>query len=266
MENINNNYSEFYNITKKTKITLWKRLRTYFVDFAFFLILYFALFYGAGVFGIEAMASDAIEGMNERIVYVCEQYDYPYKAGSNFGIYEIDEEVYIDKLQAADPSLTEAEGYDIYFEAQSTQLADLSNDANYILNYSKFHTSYLFVDAVCMLLPNIIFVCIIPIYDKENRTLGMKIFKQSLVNTKDERAAYKYKHIMRFVILFTECFVTKVVFNYWAFLALPLMELVIIISTPKKLSIFDAISFTRVIETDTVDRTEEGTDIYTPSN
>jgi len=266
MENINNNYSEFYNITKKTKITMWKRLRTYFVDFGFFLILYFALFYGAGVYGIEAMASEAIEGMNERIAYVCDQYDYPYKAGSNFGIYEIDEEVYIDRLQAADPSLTEAEGYDIYFDAQTIQLDDLATDADYITSYSQFHTSYLFIDAICILLPNIILVCIIPIYDKENRTLGMKIFKQSLVNTKDERLAYKYKHIVRFAILFTECFVTKVVFNYWAFLALPLMELVIIISTHNKLSIFDATSFTKMIETDTVDRTEEGTDIYTPSN
>ncbi len=44
-----------------------------------------------------------------------------------------------------------------------------------------------------------------------------------------------------------------------------MMELVIIISTPKRQTIYDALSFTRVIDTDSVDHSERTDEYYIPS-
>jgi len=265
MSNASQDLHLFYGISKIQKITLGKRVLIYFLDFLFFLILYFSIFYTAGTKIVTSISQEAVAGLNERFALVCDDLGYPCGAGSDFGIYELKEEEFISNLKESNPELTEQECYDIFFEADDEVLADLSEDSLYVQYYSDFHRNYLFVDATCMLIPSMILTFFIPLYDKENRTLGMMIFKTTLADAKDSRLSHKYKHIPRFAILFIELVVTKVVFNYYSFITLPLMELVIMISTPKRQTVYDALSFTRVINTESVDRSEKAEEYYIPS-
>jgi hypothetical protein len=265
MSNTSQDLHLFYGISKIKKITLGKRILIYFLNFAFFLIIYFSIFYTAGTSIVTSISQEAITGLNERFAVVCDELDYPCGAGSDFGIYELKEEQFISNLQETNPELSEQECYDLFFAAEDEVLTELADDSLYVQYYSEFHRNYLFVDAACMLVPSLVLTFFIPLYDKENRTLGMKIFKTSLTDAKDSRLSAKYKHIPRFVILFIELFVTKIVFNYYSFIMLPLMELVIMISTPKRQTIYDALSFTRVINTDSVDRSDRAEEYYIPS-
>jgi len=265
MNNTTQDLKLFYGISKVKKISLGKRVLIYFLDFAFFLIIYFSLFYTVGTRIITSISSDAVSGLNERFALVCDDLGYPCGAGSDFGIFELKEEEYISNLKETTPGLTEQEYYDYYFDAEDEVLTLLSEDETYVQYYSQFHRNYLFVDAACMLLPSMILTFFIPLYNKENRTLGMMIFKTTLADSKDSRLSPKIKHIPRFVVQFIELFVTKVVFNYYSFITLPLMELVVIISTSKRQSIFDALSFTRVINTESVDRSDKQEEYYIPS-
>ena len=265
MSNTSQDLHLFYGISKIKKITLRKRFLIYFLDFIFFLIIYFSIFYTAGTRIVTSISQEAVTGLNERFSLVCEELDYPCGAGSDFGIYELKEKQFISNLKESNPELTEQECYDLFFEAENKVFTELSEDPLYVQYYSDFHRNYLFVDATCMLVPSLILTFFIPLYDKENRTLGMKIFKTTLADSKDSRLSPKYKHVPRFAIVFIELFITKIVFNYYSFITLPLMELVIIISTPKRQTIYDALSFTRVIDTDSVDHSERTDEYYIPS-
>lgn len=256
MNNTEQDLNLFYGISKIKKITLGKRVLIYFLDFIFFLIIYFSIFYTAGTKIITTINQDSIAGINERFALICDDLGYPCGAGSDFGIFELKEDEYIEDLKETNPDLTEEEYYNYFFDAEEEVLDYLSEDSYYIEYYSEFHINYLIVDASCMLLPSLILTFFIPLYNKENRTLGMMIFKTSLADSKDSRLSMNFKHIPRFVVQFIELFVTKVVFNYYSFITLPLMELVIIISTPKRQTVSDALSFTRVISTESVDRSE----------
>lgn len=265
MNNSSQDVQLFYGISKVKKITLGKRVLIYFVDFFFFLILYFAIFYSAGVRIISAVSQEAISGLNSQIALACQDFDYPYGPGSDFGIFELKEDEFIDDLQTAHPELSEQDCYDLFFEADNKLNSSLSTNTQYIKFYSEFHRNYLLTDAACMLVPNLILIFLIPLYNRENRTLGMMIFKTTLTDSKDCRQTSKYKHIPRFVIFFLELFITKVVFNYYSFITLPLMELVVMISTPKRQTIYDALSFTRVVNSESVDRSPRQEEYHIPT-
>ena len=249
MSDTNEDLQLLYGLTDIKKITKGKRILSALIDFLIIVITYGMLFYTIGTISIKACSSNNIANINNEVVRICESYNYPYKEGYEYGIYTFDTDAYYDVQKQKNPSLSEDELAQKSSEAFNNLTEGLNNSDVYNTNYNEFYRNYFLIYTATIAIVNIAFELIIPMFDKKQRTIGMMIIKQALVNIKNNEICSNVKVMIRFFILFVaECVLFRLLLTKFLFLILPLLALIFILATKQCFTLHEVASGTKVID------------------
>jgi hypothetical protein len=257
MPNSDEDLARLYNAKAKAKkIGLGRRIAAFFIDFGLLIGVYCLIFFLAATPIIKNVSAMAIGDINATYALHCEGHGYPYYTNeANFGFYEMDDGKYVADLRSNDPSLTEEEAYDEYFDAYNGLVSEVKADAAYVTAYSEFQKWYLFFDMLSYLIPAMAFELAVPLLNKDRKTVSGFLLGASRVNTSDDRPVKGYKILIRFGVIFlVELFGFKVLLNYWSLLVIPLANLIMILAIPSRITLSGLCSASRLVETRLVNR------------
>lgn len=249
MADSNEDLQLLYGLTDVKKITKGKRILSSLIDFLILVITYGVLFYTVGTISIKACSKNNIDAINSEVIRICDNYNYPYKEGYEYGIYTLDTEKYFATQKEMNPSLSDDELAQKSTTAFNNLTEGLNNSDVYNENYNKFYRNYFLIYTSSMAIVNIVFELIIPMVDKKRRTIGMMITKQSLTNIKNNEICSNVKVMIRFFVLFVaECVLLRLLLTKFLFLILPLLELIFILATKQCFTLHEIVSGTKVID------------------
>lgn len=248
MADANEDLALLYGQKEREKITKKRRFLSALIDFLLMVGLYLALFYTLGSFCIEKIASAPIERINQEVIRICEENNFPYMQGNQYKLYTLDTAAYIEQVKKEDSSLSQDDAVEKCQKAMSTLSEGLQKSATYTKDYSEFQKDYLFIYTLTIAVVLVPLELMIPIFDKKRRTIGMMITKQALVNAKDNLPASNVKVMIRFFLLFIiENFVFKLIMANYLYPLLALLGTIFVLATRECYTFHDVVSRTKVI-------------------
>jgi uncharacterized RDD family membrane protein YckC len=139
------------------------------------------------------------------------------------------------------------EAYSSYNEMDNKLLENLSKNNEYVDSYNKFYVTYNLVSILSMFVSLFIFHLLIPLFNKKHNTLGMKLFKTTLVTSKDSIIISNKQVLLRFFTLFiTEYTLVYLLVNWMGLIFIVLASIFSISITKRKSSLHDLILKTEV--------------------
>ena len=247
--------------TPLKKIRVGRRILTELVDFSLVVGVYCLLFYLVGNFVIPSIAQNSITNINEIFQEKSESRGYgelTKPSSSNYGFVDLDEVLFTTYYQDKNPGASDEECFQKYIETRESIYKAVIEDDNYTSNMAGFNLTYISTYAVSLFIPILIFQLVIPLFNKNGRTIGMIITKTSMVNLMNNERPPKYKLLIRFFVIFLiEFLLVKYVFSDFIFLILPLIYLATLFPTKSRLVSHDFLSATKIIESKYVGLIEE---------
>ena len=221
------------------KISIWKRIFIFLIDFITALILCIALLYSIGNPIVSSIAKNDINKMNVAIEGVCEKYSYPTEYDSIYGLLQLNQEEIIDnKIKE---NMTHEQAFESYMEIYNKLYEELNANEMYASAYKNFYIKYTFTEIGCAFSSLLIFQLIIPLANKKKQSLGMMMFQASCVD-KDNIALSNIKITLRFFMIFLVEFLTVyLILSILGEIFLVLISLVMISLTKNRSTVHDLI-------------------------
>ena len=229
----------------KTNVSIYKRLMIFILDTLTTFIFYIFLFLSIGNLCIKAIEKDNINTLNNIYITECNYLDLPYEKDNQYGLIQIDFNTYMDNK--VNEGYSSEEAYSSYNEMDNKLLENLSKNNEYVDSYNKFYVTYNLVSILSMFVSLFIFHLLIPLFNKKHNTLGMKLFKTTLVTSKDSIIISNKQVLLRFFTLFiTEYTLVYLLVNWMGLIFIVLASIFSISITKRKSSLHDLILKTEV--------------------
>lgn len=233
---------------KKDKYFVFKRCISFIIDVLMLAAIYLSLLFSLGHLSIREIAKDNIVKINEIYATTAEAHGMSTTLDPFLGVAELDRKAYI-KYEVEENGLDVEKAMDKFYEIEKKVNDDLNKNAEYRKYYNKFYITDKIVEICCMLVPLLVFQLIIPLCLRKRQTLGMMIFKLSIVKKKDNVYISQYQVLLRFFIIFiTEYLLVSILLGITGILIVLFLSIVIMLITPNKLSLHDAMMLVRVVK------------------
>jgi len=226
-------------ITKK-KLSTWKRIFIFFLDSLMIAGLFIILFYLIGDIVIRSVAKSDIEGINNIYEQECLSQDVPFHEGL-YGVYELDKDAYVEILYN-DPENTKT--FDEIMEIYNNKYYEIDTNIQSYTGYSDYYqgftATYYIVLLSSLFISSFVFLLLIPLTNRKNKTITMFITHTSLVNDKTNVIANNYQVLGRFFCIYAiEIALGYAVVGIIGLLFVILINIFIISISKKKKSIHD---------------------------
>ena len=226
-------------------ISSWKRIGIFIIDSLVSFIVYVLLLFTVGNLIIKNVAKEDINLANQEYLTICQNNNLPVVKDSQYGLYQIDFDLLMDEYVQS--GLTAEKAYEKYIETDNTIQSLLKENEAYVNSYSSFYFTYLFSSIITMLVSLFVFQFIIPLLNKKHQTIGMKIFKGSIVNKKDGTVISSIQVLLRFGLIFiTEYLLVYMLLDWFGLIFLILVTLFLISMSKSKFTIHDLILKTKI--------------------
>lgn len=161
----------------KKKVSTWKRLGIFFMDTILVAALFVCLFFSLGYMTITNVAKPNVQTINGFYAEECSLRSVPYKE-STFGLYEVDKEAYIYQVLPTVPTYEAAmeKCNNIYYEIDRA----IQSHPGYSDAYVSFSATYYVTLLVSAFIPSFALLFLVPVLNKNRKTIGMFITKTSL--------------------------------------------------------------------------------------
>lgn len=241
----------------KANVSILKRLGSYFIDAILFLGLYFALFFLAGKPLITHMSQDSISLINRAYDSAVEELNSESYQGyemikhdGNYGINNLNYDKYKEYQLSIDNTKTEDDIQEMYMDSLSAIETKAKTYPIYMEGYKGFRTNYYLISFLALLVPSLILNLIIPLFNRSLATVGMLIFHQKLVESRDEDKSNKFKLVLRFAMEPVIDLILILILGWLFFLIPVLFSVILILSTKTRRSLLDGLTFTKVMPSD----------------
>lgn len=244
---------------KDVKVKIYKRFLSFLIDFILCFGVYFLLYFFATKLIISNVSVSAVTNINDgyekACVYLNEEQGNNYyqmiDSKNNFGIKNFDRDNFIYYLDQTTPNLTESEKDEKYSKAIETLETKAKEYDSYKEGYKEFNRNYYLGVFVTLFIPNIVFYFLIPLFNKNERTIGMFIFKLNRVNIKNDDIANKYKVLLNFFVEYIVDGLLMIILLGELGIFIPfVLSIILLLATKSRLTIGDALSISKVIEED----------------
>lgn len=227
------------------KFSVWKRFLIFLIDGITTVGVTLALFLTVCNYSISALAKTQINNINVIMQEVCTEKSVPYKEG-RYGLYRVDTDKYIQLLEESGMAGDKAveEGYNMVEKIDDLVVAN----KNYKDNYHKFRQIYLVNFIACLSISTIVFQLVIPLTNKNRRTLGMMTCRASLVDAENIIVDNKMAFFRFGVILLLELVAVYLIIGWLGIIFEALISIFIISITNRRLTIHDALLRTKIID------------------
>lgn len=240
-----------------SKVSILKRLGSYFIDALLFLGLYFGLFFLAGKPLITTMSQDSIALINRAYDSAVEELNAESYQGyemiehkGNYGINDLNYDKYKEYQLSIDNTKTEDDIQEMYMDSLSAIETKAKTYPIYMEGYKGFRTNYYLISFLALLIPSLIFNLIIPIFNHSLASIGMLILRQGLVDSRGDEKPNKFKLVLRFVTQPVIDLILILILGQLFFLIPVLFSVILILSTKTRRSLLDGLTFTKVIPSD----------------
>lgn len=214
------------------KFSKGKRFTIFLLDTLMSFVIFIVLFFSVGNISIKSICNNDINAMNEVYENICINNNLPYAKENQFGLYQIDFEMYMDKV--INEGKTDEEAYEMYLEKDNYMQIEISKSDNYVKAYSNFYSTYTIVSILCMFIPLFIFHLLIPLTNKKHQTITMLMFKCALVDSKNSVLASNKQILLRFTIIFITEFICVYLILDWLGLIFVVLATLFSISVTKR--------------------------------
>lgn len=230
---------------KKKIVSSWKRIFIFLIDALSSFMLFLLLILTIGNYSITEIESNNIKQMNNIYQEICKKENLPINNDNRFKVYEFDFGTYMDEL--INQGYSSEKAYEIYLEKDNLINEKLSENKEYVQCYNSFYITNKIVDISSMFISLFILQFLIPLLSKKHNTLSMKLFKTTIVNSKDSVIVSKYQILLRFFLIFISEFICVFLLVDWMGLIFVVLASIFSISiTKKKSSLHDLIMKTNV--------------------
>lgn len=248
---------------QQTKTSLLKRLVVYYIDFVIIFLTYFLLFFFACKPIITNTSKTYVDKINECYIEACNNLNQGEYQGylmvdttNNYGIQDLSKDEYSKTQKELNINITEEELEEKYTEAISKVEEKVSTMPVFLTNYNNFQRNYYLIVLLDLILVCFIYVLLIPLLNKDNKTIAMFIFKLAYVNIKDENHIMKYKILLRFLLEVLIDFVSIMILGEFFVLLPLLLSTILILATKNRLSIIDGITQSKIIDSNLINNKE----------
>ena len=230
---------------KIKKISSFKRIAIFIIDATISFMVFIILFLSIGNISIIEIEKENIKSLNEIYIKECLNMNIPYTNDNQYGLVEIDFSSFMD--QKINEGHTYEDAYSMYNETDSLILNNLENNTTYVASYNSFYVTYNLTTIIMMFISLFIFQLLIPILNKKPQTLGMKIFKTTIVDSKNNIIISNKQTLLRFFTIFVSEFVlVYILVNCLGLIFVILASFFSISLTKRKSSLHDLILKTDV--------------------
>ena len=230
---------------KKKKVSSMKRIFIFLIDALSAFILFLSLFLTVGNLTIKEIEKDNISNMNIIFKEICDNENLPYSNNNQYNLYELDYETYMDKL--INEGNTSDKAYELYLESENKLNEKLSLNTDYVNYYNSFYITYKLASIISMFISLFLLQFLIPLLSKKNSTLSMKLFKTTIVNSKDSVIISKNQILLRFFIIFITEYICVFLLVEWIGLIFVILTSFFSISISKrKATIHDLVMKTQL--------------------
>lgn len=242
---------------KEVKVKIYKRFLSFLIDFIICFGIYFLLYFFATKLIITNVSVSAVENINNGYEQACislneEQGFESYKmidSKNNFGIKNFDRENFISYVKIENPNINESEIDEKYTKAIETLESKAKENSSYVEGYKEFNRNYYLGVFVTLFIPNFIFYLLVPIFNKNERTISMFVFKLTRVNMKNDSIAHKYKLLLNFFVEYIINGLLMIILLGELGIFIPfVLSIILLLATRSRLIISDALSLSKVVE------------------
>ncbi len=242
--------------TETRKFSIRKRMLIYFLDGLAAVIVFFVLLFTLGNFTVRNISKAEIATINLSYAEVCEEYGFPYKIESQYGLTTLDQTRFIEEKEAE--GMNSEEIAEAFNEAEERVDEALKKDETYKKAYSRFYSVYVVTVMMCMFVPLLIFQLIVPLCAKKRQTPFMKVFKGALVDRKSGVLLSANRVFLRFLMIFVVEFLSVyLLIGIIGEIFVVVLSLVLISFTDGRLCIHDALTQCRIASAEEAYRPNE---------
>jgi len=206
------------------------------------LVVFLLLFYLLGTICIKSIAKNSINGINEIYEQECIKQDVPYKS-SLYGIYQLDKDKYLEELLNKNPDMSFEQAMETYNNLYYDIDSKIQSYNNYDDNYQFFTATYYITLLVSLFVSSFLFLLLIPLTNRNNKTLTMMLLKASLVDDKTNILCKNTKVATRFFTIYAiELAMAYAIVQVIGCIFLMIINIILISITKKKKTIHDFIT------------------------
>lgn len=230
------------------KIKPIKRISAYLIDFILIITAFATLFNLGGSKILTNLASDNISSINNIFVTVAADKDVPTTTG-NYEFLIVDSEKYMTKYQNENPGSDRVKAYEAFITINNEVLTLVKSHEDYNTNYQSFIALKRSTELSSLLIVSLVFLIIVPYFNKYQATLGMLILKLAVVNLANNKVINKWKIIPRFLVFsLIEFYLLYFFFGYLFIAVTILLTILLIFINKNRFTITDIVSQSKVID------------------
>lgn len=204
----------------------------------------------------DSWGKDYVDNINVIFNEITIEDDLPTKINNEYGFLDLDEDLFIKEYIDKNDVSNEL-AFEKFLETRANTYSKIREDELFKEYNAKFNSIYFMTYGIFLFLPIFVFEFLIIIFNKKNKNLGMMIFKQSIVNSRNNEYPHKFKLLLRFFVIYLiEHLLLRLFFGNAYLIILLLAHLILVFPTKNRVIIHDIFSLTKVIEDEYVGYTE----------